>query len=130
MKTGDWNDPRLHEIGARFAADAYEIALDLKNLGADAAVFLRKLADERPTHITVPTRFADMLMALLLSLPRSDLGRRRTWSPDRVETSMRRGTSARAAAKKEAERTGKKAENIARSARRRRAKKKNKSPKR
>jgi hypothetical protein len=130
MRQSNWNDPRLLEIGKQFAADAYEIALDLKSYGADAAVFLGKLADKRPTHITVPTRFADMLMALLLSLPRSDLGRRSNWSPDRVEASMRRGTSARAAAKTEAERTGEKAENIARSARRRRAKKKSKSPKR
>jgi hypothetical protein len=124
MRPRDWNDPRLREIGAKFAADAYEIALDLKSRGADAAVFLRKLADKRPTHITIPTRFADMLMALLLSLPRSDLGRRRNWSPDRVAASMRRGSSLRAAAKVESERTGKPAEDIERAVRLLRAKKK------
>jgi hypothetical protein len=131
MKASDWNDPRLREIGAKFAADAYEIALDLKNYGADAAVFLRKLADNRPTHITFPTRFADMLMALLLSLPRPERGPRKNWSPDRVEALMRHGMSQRAAAKNEAERTGKRAEDIARRMRerRQRAKKKSRSPK-
>jgi hypothetical protein len=135
MSQSDWNDPRLRAIGRQFAADAYEIALDLKNYGADAAALLlpkaelRKLA-ERPTHITLPMRFADVLMALLLSLPRSNLGRARNWSPDRVQALMDRGMSLRAAAKKESERTGKAAELIRRRMLERRAKKKSKSPKR
>jgi hypothetical protein len=135
MTKRDWNDPRLRKIGRQFAADAYEIALDLKTFGADAAVFvlpkaeLQKLAD-RPIHITIPTRFADMLMALLLSLPRSNIERTRNWSPRRVQASMDRGMSLRAAAKKEAERAGKPAELIRRRMLERRAKKKSKSPKR
>jgi hypothetical protein len=124
MRTSDWNDPRLREIGTKFAADAYEIASELHSYGADASVLLLRKRDwqpRRPHQVCIPTACADALMALLLSLPRSDLGRPRNWAPQLLEASLDRGMSHRAAAKKEAERTGKSAESIARSARRRRA---------
>jgi hypothetical protein len=127
MRTKDWNDPALRGIGAKF--EAYDLASELESYGADAAALLlptteqRILAGERPTHITLPTAFADALMAFLLSLPRSDHGRPRDWSPQLVEFSLKRGMSLRAAAKKEADRTGKPAEDIERAYRLWRAKK-------
>jgi hypothetical protein len=135
MKTSDWNDPRLREIGAKFALDAYDLASELDTYGADASVLLlpkaeqRRLAGERPTHITLPTAFADALMALLLSLPRPDIGRPRGWSPAAVQASMDKGMSLRAAAKQEAARTGKPREDIERAFRLWRAKKSKTPPK-
>jgi hypothetical protein len=131
MKVSDWNDPRLRRIGEGFAAEAYDLASDLQNYGADASVLLlpklqqRKLTATRRQEVCIPTSFADALMALLLSLPRpgwaskgtrnvginigtlsSQAGRRRTWSPSAVEDLVNRGWSKRAAAKEEAGRTG------------------------
>jgi hypothetical protein len=124
MKASDWIDPRLREIGERQAADAYEMAAELGTYGADASVLLlRKGAwqPRRPHQVCIPTAFADALMALLLSLPRPQIGRRIiNWSPQRVQALLDSGMSLRAAAKKESERTGKEAEDIARVMRRRR----------
>jgi hypothetical protein len=134
MKTSDWNDPLLREIGAKF--DAYDLASELETYGADASVLLlpeaeqRRLAGERPREVCIPTTFADALMALLLSLPRRHIGRPRNWSPYAVRSSMLRGMSLRAAAKTESERTHKPAEDIERAFRLWRAgeAKKNKKP--
>jgi hypothetical protein len=119
MRTADWNDPRLREIGERQAADAYEMAAELDTYGADASVLLlRKGAwqPRRPHQVCIPTAFADALMAILLSLPRprGATGRRRNWSPVAVQNSINRGMSQRAAAKQEAERTGVPAKTIER----------------
>jgi hypothetical protein len=122
MKASDRNDPRLREIGERRATDAYEMAAELNTYGADASVLLLSKAEQRsrkrPPEVCIPTAFADALMAILLSLPRPQIGRRPlNWSPQRVQASMQRGMSLRAAAKKEAGRTGKPAEDIARTMR-------------
>jgi hypothetical protein len=131
MKTSDWNNPRLREIGAKFAADAHEMASELHSYGADASTLLspRRAWQPRsyPREICVPKPFADALMAILLSQPRPDIGRPRNWSPDRVQASMNRGMSLAAAARKETERTGKPAKDIERAYRLWRAKK-NKKP--
>jgi hypothetical protein len=133
MRDRDWNDPRWRDIGAKF--DAYDLASELEDYGADAAVLLlpeaeqRELIGERRTHITLPIAFADALMAFLLSLPRRDIGRPRDWSPDLVEASIKRGMTLRKAAKKESARTGKPAEDIERAMRLWRAKKSKTPPK-
>jgi hypothetical protein len=120
MKISDWNNPRLREIGKQFAAEGYELAQYLEDCGADAAVLLLSVAAqrklERPARITLPTTFADALMAILLSLPRPGgaTGRRRNWSPVIVQNLINRGMSQRAAAKQEAERTGVPAKTIER----------------
>jgi hypothetical protein len=80
MKRSDWNDPRIRAIGRRYAAEAYDLASELDNYGADAAELIKPRGDEdpnRPRSIAIPTMFADALMALLLSLPRPE------WAPDR-----------------------------------------------
>jgi hypothetical protein len=139
MKTGDWNNPRLRQIGERFAADAYDLASELEDYGADASVLLlpeaeqRELAASRPPKVCVPTMFADVLMAILLSLPRPEegRGRRREWSPELVQLAINKGSSLYAAAKQEAERTGIPARSIERGMQLRRKppkKSKNKQP--
>jgi hypothetical protein len=122
MKTSDWNNPRLRQIGEQFAADAYDLASELENYGADAAVLLlpgaeqRKLAASRPPDLVIPTALVDALMAILLSLPRPEegRGRRRKWSPESVQNLINRGMSLYAAARQETKRTGVPAETIER----------------
>jgi hypothetical protein len=72
-------------------------------------------------------------MAILLSLPRPEerRGRRRKWSPERVQHAINNGMSLYAAARQEAERTGVSAETIERGMQLRRKplkKSKNKQP--
>ena len=89
MRSSDWNDPQICEIGRHWAREAYDLASQLDEYGADAARFVsvRWVAGEMPSggdypegtpsHVCVPTMFADMLMCLLLSLPRHE-----KWMPD------------------------------------------------
>ena len=45
MKTSDWDDPSIRAIGRRYAAEAYDLASELNNYGADAAELLRPQHD-------------------------------------------------------------------------------------
>ena len=40
MKTSDWDNPPIRAIGRRYAAEAYDLASELDNYGADAAELL------------------------------------------------------------------------------------------
>ena len=77
MKTSDWDDPSIRAIGRRYAAEAYDLASELHHYGADAAELLKPQHDPtRPRDVAIPVMFADVLMAVLLTLPRPD------WAPD------------------------------------------------
>jgi len=74
-----WDDPRLREIGRRWAREAYTIADDLEGYGADAGALLEPVDLTRPHHVSIPTMLADVLVAILLTLPR-----RKEDEPDRL----------------------------------------------
>ena len=77
MKTSDWDDPSIRAIGRRYAAEAYDLASELHNYGADAAELLKPQHDPiRPRDVAIPAMFADVVMAVLLTLPRPE------WAPD------------------------------------------------
>jgi hypothetical protein len=128
MKASDWNNSKLRQIGEQYAADAYELASELIDYGADASVLLlpeaeqRKLAASRPPNVCLPTKLVDVLMAILLSLPRPEegRGRRRKWSPELVQHAINNGMTQYAAARQESERTGVPAPTIERGMQRRR----------
>lgn len=70
MKTSDWDDPSIRAIGRRYAAEAYDLASELHHYGADAAELLKPQHDPtRPRDVAIPAMFADVLMAVLLTLP-------------------------------------------------------------
>jgi hypothetical protein len=75
MKTSDWDDPTIRAIGRRYAADAYDLASELHHYGADAAELIKPQLDPtRPRDVSIPAMLADVLMAVLLTLPgRSEL---------------------------------------------------------
>jgi hypothetical protein len=78
MKTSDWDDPSIRAIGRRYAAEAYDLASELDNYGADAAALLNPQQDPtRPRNVSIPAALADVVMAVLLALPRPE------WAPDR-----------------------------------------------
>jgi hypothetical protein len=69
------DDPELHAIGRKWALEAYDIASELEDRGADASQLLLSYKDQdatRPHTITLPTMMVDVLMAILLSLPRQN----------------------------------------------------------
>lgn len=71
MRTSDWDSAEIRAIGRRYVAEAYDLASELDNYGADASELLRSRPDStRPREITLPMPMVDVLMALLLSLPR------------------------------------------------------------
>jgi hypothetical protein len=73
MKTADWDSPEIRAIGARYAAEAYELGSDLHTRGADASQLLLSYRDQdmtRPRTIELPTMMVDALMALCLYLQR------------------------------------------------------------
>ena len=77
MKTSDWDNSSIRAIGRRYAAEAYDLASELHSYGADAAALLNPRHDPtRPRDVAIPAMFADVLMAVLLTLPRPD------WAPD------------------------------------------------
>ena len=77
MKTSDWDDSSIRAIGRRYAAEAYDLASELHRYGADAAELLKPQHDPtRPRDVAIPAMFADVLMAVLLTLPRPE------WAPD------------------------------------------------
>jgi hypothetical protein len=78
MKPSDWDDPRIRALGRRYAIDAYDLASELDDYGADAAALLQGGQDpNRPRSVSIPAALADALMAILLALPRPP------WAPDR-----------------------------------------------
>lgn len=77
MKTSDWDDTSIRAIGRRYAAEAYDLASELHNYGADAAELIKPQLDPtRPRDVSIPAMLADVVMAVLLALPRPD------WAPD------------------------------------------------
>jgi hypothetical protein len=81
MKTSDWNDPKIRAIGRRYAAEAYDLASELDSYGADAAELLKPQHDPtRPRDVAIPALFADVLMAVLLTLPRPPINSSRRTS--------------------------------------------------
>jgi hypothetical protein len=73
MSPSDWDSLELRAIGRKWAAEVYDIASELENYGADAAQLLLSYKHQdptRPREITIPTMMADVLMAILLTLPR------------------------------------------------------------
>ena len=71
MKTSDWDDPTIRAIGRRYAAEAYDLASELHNYGADAAALLKPHDPMRPRDVAIPAMLADVVMAVLLALPRA-----------------------------------------------------------
>jgi len=122
MSFEHWDNPRLRRIGEKFAADAYNMAHDLDGYGANALAWL--MTDKQRDHraermnyqICIPIAFADALMALLLSLPRSGnkRGRRPLWSIEEAKKLVNSGRSKRSVARELSERTGLPIENIRR----------------
>ena len=77
MKTSDWDDAAIRAIGRKYAEEAYDLASELHNYGADAAALLKSQHDpKRPPTVTMPAMLADAVMAVLLALRRPD------WVPD------------------------------------------------
>jgi hypothetical protein len=73
VKTSDWDDPSIRAIGRRYAAEAYDLASELNNYGADAAALLKSQQDPtRPRDVSIPSMLADVVMAVLLALPRQE----------------------------------------------------------
>ena len=70
MKTSDWDDPEIRAIGRKWAVEAYDIASELSDYGADAAALREPSDPTRPRTVTLPTMLADVLQAILLTLPR------------------------------------------------------------
>jgi hypothetical protein len=79
MRSSDWDDPLIRAIGRRYAAEAYDLASELDNYGADAAQLLKPQQDPmRPPNVSIPATLADVVMAVLLALPRPE------WAPNRT----------------------------------------------
>jgi hypothetical protein len=70
MKTSDWDDPSIRAIGRKWAAEAYDIAGEMSDYGADASALLKSYGPTRPRTVTIPRMMADVLQAILLTLPR------------------------------------------------------------
>jgi hypothetical protein len=68
-----YDDPRIRAIGRKYALEAHDLADELHTLGADASQLLRPWQDQdlnRPRHVMIPSMFADVLMAILVTMPR------------------------------------------------------------
>ena len=72
MKTSDWDSSEIRAIGRRWAVQAYDIASELSDFGADAAALLKPHGPMRPRDLCLPAMLADVVMAVLLTLPRPD----------------------------------------------------------
>ena len=71
MKPSDWDDLELRAIGWKWAAEAYDLAGELADYGADASELLKARPDpSRPRTVTIPAMMADVMQAVLLTLPR------------------------------------------------------------
>jgi hypothetical protein len=73
MKPSDLDDPEIRKLGRRWTLEAYDIASELEDHGADASQLLLSHKDQdatRPHTVTLPTMMVDVIQAILLSLPR------------------------------------------------------------
>ena len=98
IKTSDWDSLELRAVGRRWAAEAYDIASELHGFVADASELLKSRPDPElgRTTITIPSMLADVVMAILLRLPRGARGSRST---PRRECHRRLGSAWRDGAK-------------------------------
>jgi hypothetical protein len=72
IKTSDWDSSEIRAIGRRWAVQAYDVASKLSDFGADAAALLKPHDPMRPRDLCLPAMLADVVMAVLLTLPRPD----------------------------------------------------------
>jgi hypothetical protein len=72
MQTSDWDSSEIRAIGRRWAVQAYDIASELSDFGADASALLKPYDSTRPHDVTIPSMLADVVMAVLLALPRQE----------------------------------------------------------
>jgi hypothetical protein len=72
IKTSDWDSSEIRAIGRRWAVQAYDVASELSDFGADAAALLKPHDPMRPRDLCLPAMLADVVMAVLLTLPRPD----------------------------------------------------------
>ena len=80
MQPADWDDPSIRAIGRKWRAEAYDLASELHGRGADASPLLRSESDPtRPPTVSIPAMLADVVMAVLLALPRREGGPDRLW---------------------------------------------------
>ena len=70
MKPSDWDSPEIRAIGRRWAVESYDIASELSDFGADASALLKPHDPARPRDVVIPAMLADVLQAILLTLPR------------------------------------------------------------
>jgi hypothetical protein len=97
----DWNDPRVLKIGADYRREAHDLADEFNSYGADATRLLGSYRD-LPTEkrdVCVPVKFADVIMAVLLSLPSAKRGRPVKPSTSRARRLVADGLSKREAAR-------------------------------
>jgi hypothetical protein len=114
-----WDDPRVLRIGKKYAAEAYDLADYLNTRGADATALVMtddeqaELAERRDDQVTLPVHFADVVMAVLLAMPRKGKrGRRRIWSPDEAQSRVDHGEPKSKIARDVSKQTGLKMESI------------------
>jgi hypothetical protein len=120
-----WNDPLIRQLGEQFATEPHDLADGLYSCGADASQLLlpwRERNLDRPELVCIPSALADALEAVCLSLRRPGEQRRRgpkrNWSLPKVRDLIENDEmSVYAAAKKEAQRSGKSRETIERATR-------------
>ena len=65
----DWNNPRLRQLGEKFAAQAYNLADELHSCGADPEQMLLPWRQRRarPFRLEVQPELLDTVAAVLLS---------------------------------------------------------------
>jgi hypothetical protein len=97
----DWYDPRVLKIGADYRREAHELADEFNSYGADATRLLGSYRDlpREKQDVCVPVKFADAIMAVLLSLPSAKRGRPLKPSTQRVRRLVADGLSKREAAR-------------------------------
>ena len=112
------DDPRIRKLGKHFSREAYELAVELVSRGADLVrlkhpyLYRDDLPDDG--EVRIPAQFADILMAILLSLPRSKPGPRPKESTQKAQRLVAAGSSKRSAAREVAREAGDLSENLRR----------------
>jgi hypothetical protein len=79
MERRHWDDAHLRAIGRAWAAEGYDLASELADYGVDASELLKPAGvryAKRPPTVVLPAMLADVVMAILLALPRP------AWAPD------------------------------------------------
>jgi hypothetical protein len=70
MKPSDWDSPEIRAIGRRWAVVSYDIASELSDFALTPLISSTPDRTRRPREICLPTMLVDVLMAILLTLPR------------------------------------------------------------